>query len=69
MEQQKLSMDLAGNLAFFQARFVKAMDLILRRVELGGRAAALLAVDGLVNKEVITLSVLEPLLRERSYPS
>ena len=69
MEQQKLSMDLAGNLAFFQARFVKAMDLILRRVELGGRPAALLAVDGLVNKEVITLSVLEPLLRERSYPS
>ena len=32
MEQQKLSKDLAGNLAFFQARFVKAMDLILRRV-------------------------------------
>lgn len=69
MEQQKLLKDLAGNLAFFQARFVKAMDLILRRVELGGRPAALLAVDGLVNKEVITLSVLEPLLRERAYPS
>ena len=69
MEGQKLSKDLQKNLVFFQSRFSNAVDLIVRQVELGGRPAALLAVDGLVNKDALTLGVLEPLLKERGYPS
>ncbi len=38
------------------------MDFMLRDLDLGGVPAALLGLDGLVNKQVITLSILDPLL-------
>src|SRR5699024_10939383 len=39
-----------------------AMDFMLRDLDLGGTKAALLALDGLVSKQIITLSILDPLL-------
>ena len=35
---------------------------------MAGRKAALFAVDGLINKEIIALSVMEPLLKTQDYP-
>lgn len=66
--ERRLSENLEVNEEYFRGRFAGTMDLMVRRVELGGRGAALFAVDGLVNKEAITFSVLGPLLRERAYP-
>ena len=63
-----LSKSLEKNKAYFQSKFANAMDLIVRQVEIEGRAVALFAVDGLVNKEVIALTVLEPLLKTTDYP-
>ena len=57
-ERNVLSTSLEKNKAYFQSKFANAMDLIVRQVEIEGRAVALFAVDGLVNKEVIALTVL-----------
>lgn len=67
-ERNVLSTSLEKNKAYFQSQFSNAMDLIVRQVEIEGRAVALFAVDGLVNKEVIALTVLEPLLKTTGYP-
>ena len=68
MEAKTLSPNLEENLTYFTGRFQNAMDLMVRRVELSGRKAAMIAIDGLVNKETITLSLLEPLLKTEGYP-
>ncbi len=69
MEVKTLSESLEENLAYFTERFLTAMDLMVRRVELAGRKAVMIAIDGLVNKETITLSLLEPLLKTDGYPA
>ena len=59
---ERLSQSLTENTRFFQQKFQNAMDFMLRELDLGGVSAALLGLDGLVNKQVITLSILDPLL-------
>lgn len=59
---ERLSQSLEENTRFFQQKFQNAMDFMLRDLDLGGVPAALLGLDGLVNKQVITLSILDPLL-------
>lgn len=59
---ERLSQSLTENTRFFQQKFQNAMDFMLRDLDLGGVRAALLGLDGLVNKQVITLSILDPLL-------
>lgn len=59
---EQLSQSLTENTQFFQQKFQNAMDFMLRELDLGGVPAALLGLDGLVNKQVITLSILDPLL-------
>ena len=59
---ERLSQSLTENTQFFQQKFQNAMDFMLRELDLGGVPAALLGLDGLVNKQVITLSILDPLL-------
>ena len=46
-ERNVLSTSLEKNKAYFQSQFSNAMDLIVRQVEIEGRAVALFAVDGL----------------------
>ena len=57
---ERLSQSLTENTRFFQQKFQNAMDFMLRDLDLGGVPAALLGLDGLVNKQVITLSILDP---------
>ena len=59
---ERLSQSLTENTRFFQQKFQNAMDFMLRDLDLGRVPAALLGLDGLVNKQVITLSILDPLL-------
>ncbi len=63
MENGHLSADLEENRRFFKRKFQNAMDFMERDMELGGRKASLFALDGLVSKQTITLSVLNPLMR------
>lgn len=65
---ETLSKSLEKNKAYFQKEFENAMDLIVREIQLSGRKAALFAVDGLVNKETISLCLMEPLLKTSDYP-
>ena len=65
---ETLSKSLEKNKAYFQKEFENAMDLIVREIQLSGRKAALFAVDGLVNKETISLCLMEPLLKTADYP-
>lgn len=66
---ETLSTSLQENKAFFQGRFQNAMDFMVREVALGGRQVGLFAIDGLVNKEFITFSLLDPLLQAGEYPA
>ena len=54
---ETLARELEKNKAFFQREFRDAMDFMLRDLDLGGTKAALLALDGLVSKQIITLSI------------
>lgn len=62
MESGKVSANLRENLTFFQEKFENAMDFMAREMDLGGVRAALFGLDGLVSKQNITLSILNPLM-------
>lgn len=57
-----LSSQLEQNKRFFQSEFKNAMDFMARDMELSGVRAALFGLDGLVSKQNITLSILNPLM-------
>lgn len=57
-----LSPNLTENKSFLQAQFENAMDFMARDLDLSGTKAALFALDGLVSKQTITLSILNPLM-------
>ena len=65
---ENLSERLEENKAFFQKQFANAMDFMLRELDLGGTPGALMALDGLVSKQTITLSILNPLMQAGTLP-
>lgn len=67
-EMQVLSKDLEVNKAYFKGLFKNSMDFMARDLELSGTKAVLFALDGLVNKQVITLSIINPLMQAPIIP-
>ena len=59
---ERVSAKLEENKTYLQGQFQKSMDFMLRELELSGTGAALFALDGLVSKQTITLSILNPLM-------
>lgn len=59
---EKVSAKLEENKAYLQGQFQNSMDFMLREMDLSGTGAALFALDGLVSKQTITLSILNPLM-------
>ena len=59
---ERVSERLEENQRYLQGQFENAMDFMMRELELSGTKAALFALDGLVSKQTITLSVLNPLM-------
>ena len=59
---EKLSTNSQENNQDLQSQFENAMDFLMRDLELSGTKAALFALDGLVSKQIITLSILNPLM-------
>lgn len=59
---ENISADLRVNKEYLQNQFKNSMDFMMRELELSGTGAALFALDGLVSKQIITLSILNPLL-------
>lgn len=59
---ETLSPRLSDNLRFFRLAFQNAADFLCREMDLNGTRAALLALDGLADKQALTLGVLRPLL-------
>ena len=62
-ELTKVSALAAVNKKFFQDKFQNAMDFMARDMDLSGVKAVLFALDGLVSKQSITLSILNPLMQ------
>lgn len=60
-EMTVLSSSVEENKAYFQEKFQRAMDFMARDLDLSGVKAALFGLDGLVSKQNITLSILNPL--------
>ena len=58
-----ISEQLSENTDYIQGLFKNAMDFILREFRIDGVSAALLAIEGLVNKQQIMLGVLNPIMR------
>lgn len=65
---EKLSERLGENKRWLQGRFENAMDFMMREMELSGTEAALFALDGLVSKQTVTLSILNPLMEAGPLP-
>ncbi len=61
-DRKTVSVSVEENKAFFQEKFENAMDFMARDMELSGVRAVLFALDGLVSKQNITLSILNPLM-------
>ena len=65
---EKVSARLEENKQYLQNEFKNAMDFMLRELDLCGTAGALFALDGLVSKQIITLSILNPLMEAGRIP-
>ena len=57
-----LSTSLQENLSRFEADFDGSADFILRRLRVAGLDAAFLSMEGMVNKQIASQSVLTPLV-------
>lgn len=61
-KMERISNRLDENVEFFSTQFENAMDFMVRKMQLGQVRAALFGLDGLVSKQNITLSILNPLM-------
>ena len=62
MEAKRFSASLSENVLLFHQAFDASMDFVLREFEITGTKAALITIDGLVNKQTIAQSILNPIL-------
>ena len=60
---ENISCRLDENIKYIRGLFVNAMDFILREFQIGSYNAALLTVDGLVNKQHISIGILNPIMQ------
>ena len=65
---EKVSAALSENKEYLQSEFKNSMDFMMRELDLSGTGAALFALDGLVSKQIITLSILNPLMEAGELP-
>ncbi len=61
-ELLEISSKVEENEEYLNGQFQNAMDFLLRQLDLEGTRAALFSLDGLVSKQTITLSILNPLM-------
>lgn len=61
--QQILSENLAWNLNFFRDKFDGSADLTIREMEIEGVKAAVITIEGMVNKETLANAVINPMMR------
>lgn len=63
MKMQRLSPVLSENLATLHTRFDVSSDLVIREIRVGGHAAAVVSIEGMIDRHMMTDAVLLPLLR------
>ena len=59
---ENLSRTLESNMTYIRDQFKNAMDFMTREFKINGLDAALIAMDGLVSKQQISISILNPIL-------
>ena len=57
-----MAASLKENLEYFNTQFDGSADFIVRRFEITGTDAALLTLEGMVNKQVIAQGIMNPIL-------
>lgn len=68
-EKTPLSASLADNLAMLRERFDVSSDLVIREVRVAGYDAALVSIEGMVDRHMMANAVILPLMRMREgYP-
>ena len=65
---ERVSSSLEKTKQYLQDQFKNSMDFMMRELDLHGTPAALFALDGLVSKQIITLSILNPLMEAGTIP-
>ncbi len=65
---ERVSSSLEKTKQYLQDQFKNSMDFMMRELDLHGTPAALFALDGLVSKQIITLSILNPLMEAGNIP-
>ena len=58
----KLNYSLNDNLSYIQRRFDNTADLTIHKIALCGVDAGIISINNMVNKELMTLSIIEPMI-------
>ena len=61
--KQALSESLDWNLDFFRDKFDGSADLTIREMEIEGTKAAVITIEGMINKETLANAVINPIMR------
>lgn len=61
-EPNQISKDLLENLVALRGQFENCMDFMMREFCIGENRAALAAIDGLVNKQIVAQGIMNPIL-------
>ena len=64
-EPELFSKSILENLIHFRKKFDDTIDFVVREFEIFGNRAAILSIDGLVNKEMIIQGILNPILKSK----
>lgn len=63
-ESKNISKDLTESIIYFRKEFDGSSDLTIREIDISGTRAAIITIEGMVNKETLANSVTNPILRE-----
>ncbi len=61
-EPKLISKNILENLVYLRSQFDECMDFMLREFKITGTDAAIIALDGLVNKQTIAQGIMNPIL-------
>ncbi len=60
--QVPLSKSLKKNISYFKNEFHESADLTIRNIKIGNICAAIITIEGMINKEILASSVINPIM-------
>lgn len=62
-ENKKITSSLKDTINYFKTQFDKSADLTIREIEIKNTKAAVITIEGMINKEVLANAVINPIVR------